>query len=183
MTIDLAAILDQSCAAIRSIDLIAVRLCAMSILNTHCNGGTVLTCGNGGSAAHASHLTAELVGRFEQSNRPPIRSVCLNADMSVMTAIANDFGYANVFANQISTYHEESMLIAFSTSGTSENVRRALAIANDRQMESVIITGGFTFDTGSTRGITVDSLSTARIQEAHQVIIHLICALIDEALT
>lgn len=188
---NLLEILSESSRVIRSIDVDAVRGCAATIIRCHHDGGTVITCGNGGSAAHASHLTAELVGRFEKT-RPPVASVCLNTDVSVLTAIGNDFGYNEIFSRQILALprmtvdrnNATSMLIAFSTSGKSTNIVHAIEIARMLNMRVILVTGRGGATAANYHPIlSVDSNITARIQEAHQVIIHMLCALVDEVLT
>ena len=148
------------------------------------NGGTVFWCGNGGSAAESQHLAAELIGRFE-SNRRPLRSLALTTDSSVITCIANDYGYENVFARQVNALASSAdVLIAISTSGNSENVVRALNSAREMGTTTVALLGkgGGAAGEMADHRILVDSDSTARIQEAHAVIGHILCELVEEEL-
>lgn len=147
------------------------------------NGEKILICGNGGSNAEASHLTAEIVGRFVRERRG-YPAVCLN-EASVITAIANDYGYKDVFARQIEALGEVGdIFIIFSTSGNSENVNRALVAANYKGMTTIAFLGR---DGGSCKDIADVSIiapahTTALIQELHLVYLHEICRLLDNLL-
>lgn len=144
-------------------------------------GGKVLLCGNGGSAADAMHMATELVCRFEKERRH-LPAICLNSSASDLTALANDFSYEDVFARQLEAFAKRGdVLLAFSTSGKSANVLRALEKANDLGIESVAFLGN---DGGDCLGLAsydlvVPSQSTARIQEAHKLLIHAFCLKID----
>lgn len=137
-------------------------------------GGKVLTCGNGGSCAEALHLTQELMGKFREP-RAPLASVCLCSDPSVITCIANDFGFEEIFSRQVKGLGRPGdVLVGFSTSGKSPNIVKALQSANEAGMNSIFLGGG---DGGECRRfcnipVLVESESTARIQEAHTFIIH-----------
>lgn len=147
----------------------------------------ILSCGNGGSACDAQHFTAELVNRFmiERDNLPAISLV---ADIAVLTAIANDYAYEEIFAKQIKALGKKGdILLAISTSGKSQNVIRAIQEARARQMQVVVLTG----DNSTMREellsnndieIRVPSTVTPRIQEVHILIIHCLCELIDKQL-
>lgn len=156
------------------------RLLAQSLAN----GGTLLWCGNGGSAADSQHLAAELVGRFKK-NRRALRSLALSTDTSVLTCVANDYTYDDIFVRQVEALgRPEDVLIAISTSGNSENVRRALKMAKDLKLMTVALLGK---DGGSCKGLAdhvlvIPSDSTARIQEAHILIGHILCELIEQEL-
>ncbi len=148
------------------------------------SGHKLLTCGNGGSAADSSHLATEIACRFVQTRRPfPALSLC--ADSSVLTATANDFSYEEVFARQVLAYGQPGdVLVGISTSGDSANVARALAQGRAGRLVTVSLLGR---DGGRCRGLAdvevlVPHGVTARIQEAHKVIIHLLCELIEPAL-
>lgn len=147
------------------------------------DGGRVLICGNGGSAAQSQHFSGELVGQFEEQRRG-LPAIPLASDMASLTAIANDFGYGRTFARQVEALGEQGdMLYGLSTSGDSHNVLEALELAGERGMSTVGLAGG---DGGkivevADRCVVVPSDSTARIQEAHLVVIHAVCAQVDRA--
>jgi len=143
--------------------------------------GTVYLCGNGGSAADAQHIAGELVGRFKR-NRKALPAVALSTDTSVLTSIANDYGYENVFARQVEALvREGDILWAFSTSGTSANVIKAAQAAKEKRARVIAFTG----DTDSALEAMADicfcanAESTARSQEIHQLAYHVICDLIE----
>jgi D-sedoheptulose 7-phosphate isomerase len=137
-------------------------------------GGKILTCGNGGSAADAMHLAEELMGRYK-ANRRPLPAVCLNADPTLLTCIANDFGFDEVFARQVEGLAgPNDLLVCFSTSGNSPNILRALETARTAGARTVALLGR---DGGNARGradleLIVAGNDTARIQEAHTLILH-----------
>lgn len=146
-------------------------------------GGTLFTCGNGGSAAQAMHLAEELVGRY-RSDRPPVSAVCLNADPTALTCIANDFGFDQVFARQCQALvGSQDVLVVFSTSGNSPNVQNALRAAKARGC----LTVGFLGRDGGECGricdhpVIVDAPGgdSAHIQESHQVLLHLLCEVVE----
>jgi D-sedoheptulose 7-phosphate isomerase len=140
-------------------------------------GRTLFTCGNGGSAADAIHLAEELIGRY-RSDRRPYAAVCLNADVGALTCIANDFGYDVVFARQLEGLARPGdVLVAFSTSGGSPSILRALEAARARGVTTVALLGK---GGGAAMGladhpIVVPSANSARIQEIHGLILHAIC--------
>jgi D-sedoheptulose 7-phosphate isomerase len=140
-------------------------------------GRTLFTCGNGGSAADAMHLSEELIGRY-RSNRRPLASVCLNADVGALTCIANDFGYELVFARQLEGLAQPGdVLVAFSTSGGSPSILKALQAARERGVAAVALLGkggGAARDLAE-HAIVVPSANSARIQEIHGLILHAIC--------
>lgn len=148
------------------------------------NRGTLFWCGNGGSAADSQHLVAEMVGRFK-NNRRALRAMALTTDTSVLTCVANDFDYEYIFARQVEALgHPGDILIGISTSGTSENVISALNTAKETGMTTIALLGK---DGGSAKDIAdhalvIPSDSTARIQEAHILIGHILCELIEEEL-
>lgn len=154
---------------------------AAAIVATHRRGGTVYLCGNGGSAAEASHFAAELVGRF-RLEREPLRAVNLAADGATLTAIANDYGFDDVFARQLSAASDKDLLIALSTSGTSPNVLRALGAfpSGGRWLLTGTRTHG---DIAGVRTVRAGSTETAAIQEGHLAFIHAVCAELDFILT
>lgn len=144
-------------------------------------GGLVATCGNGGSAAEALHLAEELVGRYRSSRRP-LRAICLAADPTALTCIANDFGFDQVFARPVEALlGPGDALVVFSTSGRSPNVVQALEVARSRGAATFGLLGG---DGGACaplcdRAIVVPLRDSAFIQEAHQVVMHLCCEALE----
>jgi phosphoheptose isomerase len=146
-------------------------------------GKKVLLCGNGGSAADAQHIAAELVGRFVIERRP-LAAIALTTDTSALTAIANDYGYDHVFSRQVEALGAEGdVLIAITTSGTSRNVLAAAAVARARGMKVIGLTGGkgAAFAAACDAGVAVPSTVVARIQECHITIGHLLCEVVDAA--
>jgi D-sedoheptulose 7-phosphate isomerase len=145
-------------------------------------GGRVLVFGNGGSAADAQHLAAELLGRYRRE-RAPLAAVALTTDSSTLTAIGNDYEFAEVFARQVRALARPGdVIVGISTSGEAENVVRGLAAGNESGASTVALTGS---DGGRLAGlaaqsIVVPSRSTARVQEMHVLSIHLICELVDD---
>lgn len=148
------------------------------------NGGTLFWCGNGGSAADSQHLAAELVGRFKKDRRP-LRSIALTTDTSVLTCVANDYSYEDIFARQVEALGRSGdTLLAISTSGNSENVLRALNAAKSLGLTTIALLGK---DGGSCKDLAdhaliVPTQNTARIQEVHILIGHILCELVEEKL-
>ena len=160
---------------------------AASLLgDTFTEGNKLLACGNGGSAADAQHLAAELVGRYKSTDRPALPAIALTADSAVLTAWSNDMGYEEAFARQVEALGRRGdALIAISTSGRSKNVTRALAMARERGLRTIALLGN---DGGEHRAlsdvaIVVPSADTAHIQEVHIVVLHLLCELVDARCT
>lgn len=152
------------------------------IVGTVGAGGKVMACGNGGSAADAQHLAAELVGRFEGTSMS-LPSIALCVDPAVTTAVANDYGYENVFAQQLTALGRPGdLLIGFSTSGTSTNVLSAAREANRLGMKVVGFTGSGAEAAGLGRiadvNVSCASSETPRIQEAHGFAVHVVCELV-----
>ncbi len=147
-------------------------------------GGKILVCGNGGSAADAQHFAAELVGRFERERRA-IAAVALTTDTSILTAIANDEGYARVFARQVEALGRAGdVLLGISTSGASANVVEAQAAAKAAGLTTVALTGrdGGVLGAAADIHINVPSPSTARVQEVHRTLLHAMCELVEREL-
>jgi D-sedoheptulose 7-phosphate isomerase len=148
-------------------------------------GNKLLVCGNGGSATDASHFATELVVRFTKDRRA-LPAICLTSDSGILTAAGNDYGFDEIFARQVAAFGTPGdVLICLTTSGKSKNVIRALQEAKDRQMKTIAFLGR---DGGSTVGIAdvdllVASDSTARVQEAHQLLLHVLCEIIESRLT
>ncbi len=145
------------------------------------SGGTLYTAGNGGSAAQALHLAEELTGRY-RADRPPLAAVCLAADAAALTCIANDFGFEEVFARQCTALlKKRDVLLVLSTSGDSPNVVRALEVARVRRAVTIGLLGrsGGRSAALCDHCLIVDSTDAAHIQEAHQVVVHLICEIVE----
>jgi D-sedoheptulose 7-phosphate isomerase len=144
-------------------------------------GGQVLAFGNGGSAADAQHFVAELVGRFERTRRG-FPAVALTTDPSIVTAVSNDFGFEAVFARQVEAFGRAGDLaVGITTSGNSPNVVRGLEAAKARGLRTIALTG----NDGGAAGrlaevhVNVPAAVTARVQEAHMTVLHLLCAFVD----
>jgi D-sedoheptulose 7-phosphate isomerase len=149
------------------------------------DGGRLLAVGNGGSAAQAQHLTAELVGRF-RDERQPLSAIALHADTSSLTAIGNDYGPEQMYARQVHAHGRRGdVLVAMSTSGRSPNVVAAAEAARAVGVEvwGLVGPGPNPLAERCDEVIAVPAESTATIQEIHLVVIHLLCAAIDEAVT
>ena len=148
------------------------------------DGGALLVCGNGGSAADAQHIAAELTGRFFRDRRP-LRAFPLHGNTSSLTAIGNDYGYDEVFAREVAAHGRQGdVLLAISTSGNSPNILRAIDAAREKQMAVIGLTGE---SGGKMRDLCdiclcVPSSSTPRIQECHILIGHTICELLERIL-
>jgi len=156
-------------------------LLAEKIAAAFTNDRKVMLCGNGGSAADAQHIAAEFVNRFELE-RPPLPAVALTTDTSIITCIGNDYSFDEIFAKQIKALGVEGdVLLAISTSGNSVNVVKAAGAAKAQEIYVCGITGG---DGGKLKDVAdsclaVESKSTARIQETHILMGHIICMLVD----
>lgn len=147
-------------------------------------GGRLLACGNGGSAAQAQHLTAELVGRF-QDEREPLSAIALHADTSAATAIVNDYGPEEMFARGVRAHGRPGdVLVALSTSGSSRNVLAAAKAARECGVTTWALTGAGPNPllASCDDGIAVEARSTATVQEVHLVLVHGLCMALDEVL-
>jgi len=145
--------------------------------------GTVYLCGNGGSAADAQHIAGELVGRFRRE-RKALAAVALTTDTSIITSIANDYAYENVFARQVEALvREGDILWAFSTSGSSANVITAVQSARKKGAYVIAFTGSTDSNLEQIADICfcADAESTARSQEIHQLAYHIICDLVEQS--
>lgn len=149
--------------------------------------GKILACGNGGSAADAQHFTGEMIGRLERE-RPGLAAIALTVDTSLMTAIANDYNFTDVFARQVQTLgNTGDILLAISTSGNSANILQAIQSAHENNLKVIALSG---HDGGKMAAllnehdieIRVRASRTMRIQETHILIIHCICDLVDQLL-
>ncbi len=148
------------------------------------SGGKLLACGNGGSAADAQHLVAELVVRFVKDRRA-LPAVCLNVDPSILTAAGNDFGYERVFARQVEALASPGdVVVGITTSGRSKNVLAALEQAKAQGVTTIALTGqGPNASTAlADAAVAVPSGTTARVQECHTLTLHLWCGLVERAL-
>lgn len=157
---------------------------AARLVETLRTGHTVLVAGNGGSAAEAQHFAAEMVGRFKH-DRSPYAVLSLAADTAILTALANDYGYPDVFARQVHAHGRPGdLLVAFSTSGESENVVRAAAAAHERLMTVVAVTGERASALARLADVALrmPSDDTAFVQELHMVVTHLLCDMAESAL-
>lgn len=143
-------------------------------------GGKILFCGNGGSFADAQHLSAEFTSRF-LFDRPGLPSLALGTNSSAMTAIGNDYGYENVFAREIQAIATpDDLLIAITTSGNSGNILEALQAAKEKNVPTVVLTGaGKGKLPNDVQALHIPSLDTARIQECHILVGHIICGLVE----
>ncbi len=148
------------------------------------SGGKILTCGNGGSAAEAAHFATEFLCRFDK-DRPSLAALNLTADGSFMTATGNDYQFDHIFSRQIDGLGRKGdVLVVFTTSGNSKNVIEALRSASTRGMRSIALLGR---DGGAAKSLAdcalvVPSQVTAHIQEAHQVLLHIICSSVEQVM-
>lgn len=153
-------------------------------INAYKKGNKILLCGNGGSAADCQHIAAELIGRFEKE-RKSLPAIALTTDTSVLTAVTNDYWYDLLFARQIEALGKKGdLLFALSTSGNSVNIIRAVELAKTLKLKTIGLLGG---DGGKLKKIVdlpivVPAQSSARIQEVHITIGHIICELIEQEL-
>lgn len=172
-------------AALAHLDLARVARWGVALGDVLARGGALLVAGNGGSAAHAQHLAAELVGRY-RVERPPLRALALHAETSSVTAIANDYGYDEVFARQVRAHGQPGdVLLGISTSGASRNVVAAAETARMVGCAVWALTGARACPLASVAHDTlaVAAESTATVQEVHQVVVHLLCESVDRVVT
>ena len=180
--------LEEHLAAVRALlqtKLADIEQSGLLILQTLKAGNKILLCGNGGSAADAQHIAAELVGRYEQHRRA-YPAIALTTDTSALTAISNDYGYEGVFARQVEALAANGdLLIAISTSGVSPNVLQAAKKARDLGCKTIALSGcsGEPLGSSCDLAVVVPSNRTSRVQEAHITIGHLWCEMIDAAST
>jgi len=158
---------------------------ALQLVETLRSGHKVLVAGNGGSAAEAQHFAAELVGRFKR-DRAPYAVLALTTDTAILTAVANDYGYKDVFARQVLAFGQPNdMLIAFSTSGESENLLQAARAGRQCEMVTVAITGeaASSLEALSDMTIKVPLVDTALVQELHMIVTHILCDIAETQLS
>jgi D-sedoheptulose 7-phosphate isomerase len=169
---------------VREMDHSAVLQAAAAIRECHAADGKVLLFGNGGSAADAQHMSAELVCRFVRERRA-LAAIALSTDTSVLTAVGNDYGFDRVFARQIEALGRPGdVAFGISTSGGSANVVSALETARTRGLRTIALTGrdGGAVGAAADIHINVPESATARVQEVHATLIHVICELVERAL-
>jgi D-sedoheptulose 7-phosphate isomerase len=157
---------------------------AEAIINTIKKNGTIYICGNGGSAADAQHIAGEFIGRFQQE-RKALPAVALTTDTSIITSLSNDYGYANVFARQVEALvGSDDLLWAFSTSGNSESIINAVRIAKQKGAAVLAFTGKADSELERMADICfcASNNSTARSQEVHLLVYHIICDLVERSL-
>ena len=161
-----------------------IEAAAVRLANSLLNDGKILCCGNGGSAAEAQHLSSELLNRYDR-DRPGLPAIALTTDVAAITSIANDYQFEEVFAKPIRALGQRhDVLVIYTTSGNSANLLKAASAAHDRDMSIIALSGR---DGGplapllreSDLELRIPSDSTARVQEAHLVITHCLCDLID----
>ena len=157
---------------------------AKAIANAFNDGKKLILFGNGGSATDASHIAAEFVNRFKKE-RPGLPAIALNTDMAVITSIANDYDFSEIFAKQLKSLADSGdIVIAISTSGNSPNVIKAMDVAKKKRLTTVAFTGlkGEKLASKATYSFIVPSDSTPRIQETHITLGHVICQMVEEIL-
>ena len=187
---DLSALYEQAASGHRAAFDAAVTKHEEAILDVaqrmaHClqNGGKILSCGNGGSACDALHFAGELVGRFRK-DRPALPAIALTADSGVLTAVGNDYGFEKVFSRQIEAFgQQEDLLIAISTSGSSENILQACEAARSKGVYTILLTGERGEGKSSADTVlAVPCAITAHIQEVHIYILQLLVLLCEKIL-
>jgi len=159
-----------------------IDLASRYFVKTLKNKKTIFFAGNGGSAADSQHIAAELVGRFKK-NRKPLKAISLTTDTSILTAVGNDFGFETVFSRQLEALGAKGdLLICSSTSGNSKNILNVIKTAKKKSIKTITLLGnnGGKCKKISDIPIVVESSNTARIQEAHILIGHIICEIIDK---
>ena len=175
-------IIEEHISVIKSIEIVPIKHVSEKIKECLGNNGKIIWMGNGGSAADCQHLAAEFVGRFERE-RKPYSSIALTTDTSIITAIGNDYGFNQIFVRQIRALcNKNDVVIGITTSGNSENIIAGLKEAKRIGAYTVIFTGqtGGKASAISDYSIKILSNNTARIQEAHILIGHMICSEIDK---
>ena len=161
-----------------------IKNASLEVIKAYKNGNKTLLAGNGGSAADAQHIAGEFVSRF-YFDRPGIASIALTTDTSILTAIGNDYGYENLFARQVQAQGVKGdVFIGISTSGNSKNILKALEFCKQKEIISIGLSGasGGAMNELCDYCIKVPSTCTPRIQEAHILIGHIICAIVEEEL-
>lgn len=189
MDTDLRALFDAALAKTIALheqarqDPAPVLAAAAAVIDAFTKGGTLLLFGNGGSASDAQHVAAELVGRF-QRERKALSAIALTTDTSILTAIGNDYAFDRVFVRQIQALGRPGdVALGISTSGGSANVVAALEEAKLRGLQTIALTGkdGGAVGRAAAIHINVPSASTARIQEVHRTLLHIMCDIVERA--
>ena len=161
-----------------------IEIAADIIAKSLTSGGTIFWCGNGGSAADSQHIAAEFVGRFKKDRRP-LRSIALTTDSSILTCVANDYSYEEIFSRQLNALGRDGdVLVAITTSGKSKNIKKVLIQARNMGIKTIGLLGkkGGECKDYSDVSLIVPSDITARIQETHILIEHLLCELVEHKL-
>ncbi len=161
-----------------------IQIAAYKMAETLKSGGKILLCGNGGSAADSQHIAAELIGRFE-CERAGLPAIALTTDSSILTAVGNDYGYDSIFDRQVQALgNSGDILIGITTSGNSKNIESALKRAKEKGLITIGLLGG----SGGTckqycdHSFVINSSRTARIQEQHILIGHILCGIVEKTL-
>ena len=187
---DLSSILQQAIGeSVESLEMLralepALARAADAIADALGAGRKLLVCGNGGSAADAAHFTTEFVVRFI-SDRPAYPAMCLTSDGGLLSAAGNDYGFEEIFARQVAAFGQPGdVLICLTTSGNSRNLQRALEEAKKRELRTIAFLGR---DGGASKGaaeieLLIEAKSTARIQEAHMFLLHVLCEAMEDRL-
>ena len=169
---------------VRQMALTPVTRAAAAISEAFAQGGRLFVFGNGGSAADAQHMAAEMVGRFARERRA-LPALALTTDTSVLTSVANDYNFERVFVRQIEALGRSGdVAFGISTSGDSANVLRAIEAAKAGRLQTVALTGrdGGLIGAAAEIHINVPDASTARVQEVHRTLIHAICELVEDSI-
>lgn len=182
---DFKALLAEHLQVMQSLEALLLKLEEASQLIVSClkSGNKILLCGNGGSAADAQHIAAEIIGRFE-SERGALPAIALTTDTSILTAVGNDYGYESIFERQVQGLASQGdVLIGYSTSGNSRNVIKAVKVAAEKNCKVITLTGkgGGALANLADIDLCIESSNTARIQEAHAFLGHVLCSAVDQA--
>jgi phosphoheptose isomerase len=157
---------------------------ANTVLECFLNGGKLLLCGNGGSAADSAHIATEFTCRFKEDRRP-YPAMALNVDGGLLTAIGNDYAFQDIFSRQVKAFGKPGdVLIAISSSGKSRNILSAIEESRRQQMKNIVLLGkggGFTSGAADIE-LIVPGTVTARIQEAQKFLLHVLCEMVEEKL-
>lgn len=175
---------------VETVDLVRKQLlgpiadCARMLIDSLTGGGKILLIGNGGSAADAQHFAAEMVGRFLME-RKALPAIALTTDTSILTAIGNDYGFDDIFSRQIEALaNPADVIVGISTSGNSHNIKKALQVGKSIGAKTIGLLGRDGGEIGQIVDLhlIVPSVETPRIQEAHLVIIHILCDLLEKSI-
>ena len=181
---EIKKIIEDSINVKKNLSIYKIKEVCNIISNCYKNNGKLLVCGNGGSAADAQHMAGELVNRFLIERRP-LPCLALTTDTSVLTSISNDYSFDEIFSKQVEAFGNlEDVLIGISTSGNSKNIIRAVDSAKKKGLYTICLLGndGGYLSKLSDYSLIVDSKNIPRIQEAHSLIIHTICEMVEKDL-